>query len=368
MEIICNRNLLHQAVQTVQKAVSSKAQLSVLSGIYLSAENGQLELQATDYELGISCTIEAEVRIPGKVVIAARYFQELVRKLSGDTIHIEMSAAERSVQITAGSSTFNLLCMPVDEFPVLKHLTSDQPIRMKTEVLRELVQKTIFACSNDEARPIFTGALLLIEDGTVTMVATNTHRMAYKKDVAQSGHSLRMIIPAKMLGELARIMPTEENDEVIVYNLKSQVAFVFGHVYFLSRIIEGQFPDFKRVIPPQFNTKVQLKTGDFLEAVERVSLLSSSGDYNIIRIEVGNDSLLVRSNNPDVGKAIEKITAQVEGDQFEIAFNARYITDVLKHMDDPECLFELTAPLNPAAIKPLNDPDYIYIITPVRTA
>jgi len=367
LKITCNRLALHQAVQTVQKAVSAKAQLSVLSGIYLAAADGQLELQATDYELGISCKIAADIQLPGKVVIAARYFQELVRKLSGETIQIELSTAERSVQITSGSSTFNLLCMPVEEFPVLKPLINDQPIRLQTTILRELIQKTIFACSNDESRPIFTGALLLIEEGTITMVATNTHRMAYKKDTAASEHPLKMIIPAKMLSELGRIMPAGD-ENVTIYNLKNQVAFVFDNVYFLSRIIEGQFPDFNRVIPTQFNTTVQLKTDDFLAAVERVSLLSSSGDYNVVRVEVTADSLLVRSNNPDVGKAVEQVAATVDGQQFEIAFNARYVTDILKHLDDPECIFQLIAPLSPASIKPLTDADYVYIITPVRTA
>ena len=369
MKIFCSKELLNQAVQTVQKAVATKAQLPILTGIYLSAADNKLELHATDYEIGIKCIIDAKIDEPGTVVISGRYFQEMVRKLPGDTIEISSSTEDRTIKIMANSAQFNLLSLPAEEFPVLKQQTSDNFIIVKDNVLKELIKKTVFACANDEARPIFTGCLLEFSGRNITMVATNTHRLSLKKDNSeQSTNDLKMIIPAKILNELARIMNSETPIDIKIYWLKNQVAFEFENIYIISRLIEGQFPDYNKVIPPSFATNVIINTKQLLDAVERVSLMARDGDYNVIKLSFKNHSITITSNNPDIGKACEIVDATIDGNEVDIAFNVKYISDILKNIHSEDLKFSLNTPLSPASIKPIDDENYVYIVTPVRTS
>lgn len=374
MKITCSKDRLNHAVQTVQKAVAAKATLPILSGIYLSAENNKLELQATDYELGICCTIDAQVDIPGKIVISGRYFQELVKRLPGDTVEIASSTEDRTIKIMAGTSQFNLLSLPADEFPVLKSLFDKQngtsTLTIKDNVLRDLIKRTVFACATEESRPIFTGALLELTENDVRMVATNTHRLALKKSITEqttSNSNLKIIVPSKVLNELARLLNSELPVDVNICWEKNKVAFRFENVYLESRLIEGQYPDYNRVIPPEFGTTATINTALFIDAVERVSLMAKDGEYNVIKFQFNASEVIITSNNPDIGKAYETIPVSTEGTDITIAFNAKYVTDILKNIGSPELLFSLNTPLSPASIRPVNDENYTYIITPVRT-
>lgn len=368
MKISCQKDQLHHAVQTVQKAIATKTPLPILTGIYLNAQGGKLELQATDYEVGISCTIDSNVEEAGTVVMSGRFFQEVVRRLPGDTIDIASSQEDRTIQITCGSSQFNLLSLPAEEFPVLKPISSDNTLTVKDDLLRELIKKTVFACAADEARPIFTGGLLEVEGPEIRMVATNTHRLALRQQPLPSAASnVKMIIPAKILHELARLLVAEDPQEVTLAWQKNQVGIQYDDVYINSRLIEGQFPDYRKVIPPSYSTAVTIQAEDFLDAVERVSLLARDGEYNVVKFNFKQDHVLISSNNPDVGKACETVASRMDGNELEIAFNAKYITDILKNIAADELVFSLNTSLSPASIKPVNDENYTYIITPVRT-
>ena len=369
MKITCAKDMLNYAVQTVQKAVATKTPLPILTGIYLSATDRQLELQATDYEVGISCTIPAQVFEPGTIVLAGRYFQELVRKLPGNSIHIATSTEDRTIQITANNAQYNLLSLPAEEFPVIKRLTPVNGFTVKDNVLRDLIRKTVFACATDEARPIFTGGLLEADTEGIRMVATNTHRLALKRDSLEnfSGNT-KLVIPAKILNELARLLTSEIPHDVSINWQKNQVAFSFDNVYIISRLIEGQFPDYQRVIPNNFATSVKVNTEEFAAAVERVSLLAKENDYNVIKFTFKMGQVIIQSNNPDIGKACETVQSITEGNELTIAFNAKYVSDILKNINSDELIFALNTPLSPACIKPIDDDNYIYIITPVRTS
>jgi DNA polymerase-3 subunit beta len=368
MRIFCPKEDLHHAVQTVQKAVATKTPLPILTGIYLSAQNDELQLQATDYEVGISCTVKATVEEPGAVVLSGRYFQEMVRRLPGDTIEISSSKEDRTIKVTSQNSQFNLLSLPAEEFPVLKPVSGDNAFTVQDAILRELIRKTVFACATDEARPIFTGGLLEVDNDEVRMVATNTHRLALKKaKIAGGGNGVKMIIPSKILNELARLLTSEEPMDVKLSWQKNQVGIVFDDVYINSRLIDGQFPDYNKVIPATFVTTVILNTDQFLDAVERVSLLARDGEYNVVKFFFKDGAVVISSNNPDIGKAREIVDATTNGNEVEIAFNAKYVTDILKNIDSEELVFSLNTPLSPAGIKPVGDDNYTYIITPVRT-
>ncbi len=367
MKIICAKDQLHYAVQVVQKAVATKAPSPILTGIYLSANNGKIELQATDYEIGIKCVINAEIIEPGSIVLSGRYLQDIVRRLPGEQVQIETNQEDHTIKIKSNQAQFNLLSLPAEEFPVLKILSPDNKITIKDNILRELIKKTTFACATDEARPIFTGALLEANENSLRMVATNTHRLALKKENLDFDKTVRMIIPAKILNELARQLTSEIPIDVNIYFHRNQVAFEFEEVYIISRIIEGQFPDYNKVIPANFATSITVNTLEFLDAVNLVSLLARDAEYNVIKFSFREDSITITSNNPDVGKATETIPSHTEGNGLEIAFNAKYIHDIVKNIDSKEMMIYLNTPLSPVCIKQVDDNNYTYIVTPVRT-
>lgn len=368
MKFLCIKEDLVHAVQIVQKAVSNKPQMPILSGIYLKAEDGIIELQATDYELGISCKIPADIEKPGTVVLSGRYFQEVVKKLPGEKVEITANKEEQTIQISSNTAHFNLLSLPAAEFPVLQQLQSTTTFKIRDNIFRDLIKKTVFACSQDESRPVFTGALLNVENANVIMVATNTHRLAVKKEYLDDfTGNIKIIIPSKILNELARIMISEVPSDVLIHCNYNQISFTFDNVYIISRLIEGQFPDYERVIPPEFATNITLNTSEFSAAVERVSLISRAGDYNIIRLSFKDQSVLITSNNPDIGKAEESVGASIAGNDLDISFNAKYVTDILKNIAAEQIYFSLNTPLSPASIRPCDDETYTYIITPVRT-
>lgn len=367
MKIICAKDQLHYAVQVVQKAVATKAPSPILTGIYLSANNGKIELQATDYEIGIKCVINAEIIEPGSIVLSGRYLQDIVRRLPGEQVQIETNQEDHTIKIKSNQAQFNLLSLPAEEFPVLKILSPDNKFTIKDNILRELIKKTTFACATDEARPIFTGALLEANENSLRMVATNTHRLALKKENLDFDKTVRMIIPAKILNELARQLTSEIPIDVNIYFHRNQVAFEFEEVYIISRIIEGQFPDYNKVIPANFATSITVNTLEFLDAVNLVSLLARDAEYNVIKFSFREDSITITSNNPDVGKATETIPSHTEGNGLEIAFNAKYIHDIVKNIDSKEMMIYLNTPLSPVCIKQVDDNNYTYIVTPVRT-
>ncbi|MDL2280504.1 DNA polymerase III subunit beta [Selenomonadales bacterium OttesenSCG-928-I06] len=384
MKFTCSKESLNNAVQTVQKAISSKNTMPILSGIFIMAEGDKVTLQATDYNLGISCTIEANVESEGKVVLYGRYFQELVRRLPGENVEVSQNKEERSMKISSLSSDFNLLMMPYEEFPVLKsafdqsHLEkiADKSIVVKDNVLKDLIKKTSFACATEEIKPIYTGVLLENDNKEIRMVATNTHRMAVKKSKHEENLDLpqeneeevsQIIIPYKYLNELSRLLNSEVPTEVKIYFEKSKVYFIFDNVYFECRLIEGKYPDYSKVIPKEFKTKSVINTALFQDAVERVSLIAKERDYNIVKFYFKENEINITSNNPEVGKAFESIPLKTEGEEIEISFNATYVIEILKNIEKEEIVFSLNGPLSAACIMPLDDEDYIYIVTPVRT-
>ncbi len=370
MKFYCSKTMLQHAVQAVQKAIATKTPLPILTGVYLSATNNTLELQATDYEIAISCSIEANVEEPGKAVVSGRYFQELVRRLPGETVEISSNQEDSTLKVSCNSANFNLLCFPYEEFPVIEKIqTANNQLTIKDNILRDLIKKTVFACATDESRPIFTGSLFEAENDSVKMVGTNTHRLALKKDIITPiDIPAKMIIPAKLLNELARILSSDVPSDVRIYWEKGHVAFAFDNIYLKSRLIEGSFPDYNRVIPDKFETVVFFEPQQFLDATERVSLMAKDSDYNIIKFHFDQDMITLSSNNPDVGKACETVPAAIQGPGIEIAFNAKYVIDILKNLGSDKAMMSFNNSISPACVRPADSEKYTYVITPVRTS
>ena len=369
MKLSCPKKELMNAIQIVSKAVSSKQQMPILSGIYLKASEGTLELQATNYELGIIVKIRADVDNPGQIVLSGRYLQEVIRKLPGDMVQITLNKEANIVQLKSNKSNFTLLNMNPSEFPTIQFLEGNVEFSISSSILYNLIKKTVFSCSNDDSRPVFTGCYMEVNDITVTMAATNMHRLAIKTETfPDSIGNIKIIIPSKSLNELLHIINPDIPTDVHVSCSHNKISFSFDNIYMTSRLIEGAFPNYQSVIPKESATVVHINTEEFSAAVDRVSLISRSNEYNVIRLAFSKGQIHISSNNPEIGNAEETVSASVEGPDVNIAFNATYITDVLKNIDTEECIFYLNKSLNPLSIREKDNDTFLYVATPVRTA
>ncbi len=367
MKVIASKDNLSHGVQIVQRAVSAKNPLPVLTGILVKASEGHLTFSATDLELGIECVTPATVEEQGGVVLPAKYFSEIVRRLPDVTINFESSKEKNNTIIRYGQSEFNLLGMPEEDFPSLPTVDSDSVLSVKQEQFKTMIRQVGFATSTDDNRPIFTGILMEIEQGNMKLVATDTHRLAYRIgqiDKAQESMEKSVIIPGKTLNELNKIMTGEGEDLKIAFG-DNQVVFEMPGIRFVSRLIEGQFPNYRQVIPQGCKTKIKVKTKDLLESAERASLLAKDGS-NVIKFNIEEEYMMISSNSPDIGKIEEQVPIVMEGEKTQIAFNSKYLIDVIKVIDTEEMMVELTGPLSPGIIKPIDDESYIYLILPIR--
>ncbi len=370
MKITCATKDLTEALQHLLRAVPNNPQTPVLAGIYMKAEGSTLELQATNLALGIIVKIGVNTEIPGEVVITGKYLQEIVRKLPGDMVTLTRENDESVVHINSDGSSFNLLAMNSEDFPKVKPPETFATFRIKAAVLKDAIRRTAYACANDETRPIFTGCYFEINGSSFNLIATNTHRLAIvKQHLYDDAGELKFIIPGNALRDLTRMVDSTDPGNIVKVDCGVKyVAFTFDNVYWTSRLIDGQFPPYERVVPRESTTFAQVNVAEFLATVDRVSLISKETEYNTIRFQFSEqDGLHISSNSPNVGKAEERINAKVEGPDVDISFNVLYISDVLKTLDSEECRIALTKSLAPADIREIGNDNFIYVVTPVRT-
>lgn len=379
MNISLAKNDLISALQIVSKGLSTKPQTPILSGIYMTAKEGQLELQTTNYELGFILTIPAEIHNTGTAVLPGKYLTEFARKLPAEEVSIDTDSSDGLAVIQSGAARFTLRTMEISDFPVLHRMDGTLHFTIKDRTLARLVKKSAFACLREEQRdrrPIFTGCQLEVEGKDVTFAATNVHRLAVKSEqLEEDAGQIRVIIPAKFLEEVTRTISSEVPADIHVTCSYNQVSMSSGSIYMTARLIEGTFPDYHRVIPREENirTKVTLDAASFASAVDRASLIARTDQYNIVKLSFAQGLMRISSNSPEIGEAEETIPAEVTGDDVTIAFNASYLMDALKSLDSDTCILSLQGSneqgvnLSPMTIREEADPNYIYVVTPVRT-
>lgn len=379
MNISLAKNDLISALQIVSKGLSTKPQTPILSGIYMTAKEGQLELQTTNYELGFILTIPAEIHNTGTAVLPGKYLTEFARKLPAEEVSIDTDSSDGLAVIQSGAARFTLRTMEISDFPVLHRMDGTLHFTIKDRTLARLVKKSAFACLREEQRdrrPIFTGCQLEVEGKDVTFAATNVHRLAVKSEqLEDDAGQIRVIIPAKFLEEVTRTVSSEVPVDIHVTCSYNQVSMSSGSIYMTARLIEGTFPDYRRVIPREENirTKVTLDAASFASAVDRASLIARTDQYNIVKLSFAQGLMRISSNSPEIGEAEETIPAEVTGDDVTIAFNASYLMDALKSLDSDTCILSLQGSneqgvnLSPMTIREEADPNYIYVVTPVRT-
>jgi DNA polymerase-3 subunit beta len=365
MKITASRQALLDALLVVSRAVSARAALQALSGIHVSAGEEQPRLRATDMELGLDVGFEGETEGGGEVVLPGRLLVEVVRSLPEGQVGLELRTSERDVEITAGSSRFHLRTLPGDDFPRQAEPEGD-PVELPADALRETIAKVARAASRDEARPVLTGVLVTAEGGELTMVATDSYRLAVKRTPleAEVPEKLEANIPARALRELARLIEAAPDEPVRVWLTRNQAIFRVGAALLSSRLIDGQFPNYRQLLPESYDHEVKLPRPELLEVVRRVSQLAQRNAA--LRLSFSEGELVVSAETPDLGDAREALPAPYSGELLEIGFNPEFVRDGLDSIDADEVVVKLISPLRPGLLEPAEADDFSYLVMPIR--
>ena len=373
MKIIFQKEDLLYAVAAVERAVSNKNTLPVLGGILISAQNGKVCFRATDLDLAMECVIQAEILEEGECVAPGRKLSAISRLLPGGSITLFSDGDKLNLDYTIGSQT--LLCFPAEEFPVLPAWEGEIEGSIPVRVFRRLVRQVGIAAATDEVRPVFTGVFTELHENEIVMVATDTHRLAIGRGVWYGNGESTLLIPNRTLQEAARLA-VNEDDQITIAVGKNQVYFSYANLTFTSRVIVGQYPDYKQVLPADdlFQTTVIADRRQFGEVLERAALISREtgrGKGSAVRLEIAENRLEVAAEVPDEGMIHEDVAVTTSGDAMTVNFNARYLLDVLKVVDEERILLQLTGSSTPGVLFPdqgedKEETDYLYLLLPIR--
>lgn len=364
MKFSCNQRDLVEGLNSVQKAVSVKTTLPILKGILIETTGDSLRLTGNDLNLGIEAHIPAIVEEQGSVVVSSKIFGEIVRKLPETRLEFTVDQSHQ-VSIDCQHSSFNLLGQSGVEFPELPQVEDEGAFVLSQVLFRSMIRQTIFATSQDEARPILTGVLVEAENGEMSMVAIDGYRLALRKADIDPNVSKRAVIPGKTLSELSRLM-TGENDEFVKISMTDRhILFEIDEIKVVSRLLEGEFIKYSQIIPKDKKSLITANVSELTNAIERASLMAREGKNSSVRFSIKDDLMTIRSN-VEIGSVREEIDIQLEGEDIEIGFNPRYMLDALKVMDNEEVIMEMSTPVSPCIMKPIDSDNYLYLVLPVR--
>lgn len=365
MKLICSGSDLSDAVGKVFKAVSVRTTNPILEGIKLKAENGTLTLTATDLELAIEKVIVADVKVEGETVVPGRFFAEFVKRLAQEQIELMLVGGNR-IRISYGDSSGELQCLNAEDYPQIKELNNAQSFVIIRSELRDLVNKVAFSVATDGARPMLKGVLLEVDDVSLTGVALDGYRLAKcVKPVEKTTASMRALVPARCLTEIARLID-DEDAPVEVCVQKNYLAVDLEHTRVTTRLMDVDFINYKQIIPAYFETMATLPKDQFEAGIERAVLLSRSDKSNLVRFDL-RENVLQLSSTSDIGNVTEKIFIKLDGKDLSIAFNARYFTEILRYIDSESIVIKFTDAASPCIVVPTGSlEDFMYLILPVR--
>ena len=377
MKITCKQQDLSRGLSVVGHAVSSRSTLPILANILLATDNGRLKLYATNLEIGINCWIDAQVHEEGSTTVPARLIADLVNSLPQAPIDLTVNDEEHTLNVKSMRTSATIKGMDPAEFPLSPTTEgSEPPVEIDAATLKEMISQVAFSAANDDSRPVLTSVLVQVQNEKLTFAAADAFRLAVRV-VPLPGDSITrsdILIPARTLSELERILPSEGMVKMIVTPNRSQVLFHSENVDLLSRLIEGTFPNFRQIIPKEYTTRVTVETKEFAAAVKSV-LPFARDSSNIARIKVNSDSsegigagaLTVEATAEDIGSNVSTINAAVDGPDQQIIFNVKYLSDVLAVLDTPELALEVTSAARPGVIHPVGAADYTYVIMPMSS-
>ncbi|MFL5991191.1 MAG: DNA polymerase III subunit beta [Rubrobacteraceae bacterium] len=373
MRAVCNTETFGKKLALVSRGVSARSTIQLLGGILLEAGDGVVRLSATDMEISIQTSSPAEVEEEGRVVIPARIFNDIVRSLPGGSFSLEHDDSGGTVRLAAGENEYRIRAYAADDFPQLPGFDAEAAFRMSGDLLVETVEKVSRSYSRDETRPVLTGILISFEENRVRMVTTDSYRLSIKEtELATTAFegSREAIIPARAMQEVARIFGSEGEVEVEVSLSENQALFRIGDVLFGTRLIDGNFPEYRRLLPTTFEREISVNREDLMGTLRRVNLFAQRQTPPVpVSLSFSSGSVEVIVRNGEVGEAHERLPATSE-DDFLISFNPGYLLDGVSAIDTEKVVFKLNEALKPGLIVPGVDgeeePDFLYLIMPMR--
>ena len=362
LRITCSKDELVQGLSLVGRAVSTRTSIQILSGILLEASSGELRLAATDMELSLRATVPAQVSGDGAIVLPGRTLVDIARLLPGDEVTIEHRAAESVVHVVSGSATYTLNTYNAEDFPRLPDLAATQTFAVDRASLLETITRVARAASRDEARPVLTGVLVQFTEGKLVMAATDSYRLAVKEtQLPTAAPELEAIVPSRALQELARV--ANEGDDVAVGVQDNQVLFSAGDVWLTTRRIDGQFPNYRQLLPETFEHELTIARDELLDVVRRAAVMIQRATPLQLRFAEGELTVVARTH--EVGESRESLPVPYTGEPLEIGFNAEYLRDGLESVEGDDVKFKLISSLRPAVLQG-PEGDFTYLVMPIR--
>jgi DNA polymerase-3 subunit beta len=362
MKIVCIQDELSRFLQIVVRAIATKTTLPILTGIYLEAKENTLKCVATDLEIAIEVNVpNIQIITPGTVVLSGKTFVEIIKHLPQIPVEIEFDESAKMVSITSRHSIYQIPVLPVEEFPTLPELKSGDKVEVNGEDLKEAIHQTIFATLADDPRPFLSSILWEITPEKIRLIATDVNRLAIKDIPVKSQVQKTALVPVRALREIASIFSGNNDTQVEVYISEKMIFIQKDGIKFSSRLVEAQFPRYEQVIPKDFTGTVIIDRNEFIEALERTALVSSS-----IRISLAGPEMVINAKEPDKGNCKEEIGIDFNGKEIEIGFNVKYLLDFLRSVREGKIIFKYVQELKPAMVQGQGSEDYFYIVMPLK--
>lgn len=363
MKFSCTQENLSRGLNTVSHVASKNVSLPILNNVLVTAENGAVKLITTNLEIGVNCQIRGRVEKEGKITVQAKLLADYINSLPNERVDLEVEG--ENLKIKCGKAQTIIKGSSSEEFPLIPKVEKSKSFQVKAKNFKKAITQVIYAAASDESRPEISGVFLKNQQNEVILAATDSYRLAEKKIKAEKASQVEgVIIPARTLMEINRIL-ADEAEEINFFINENQILFVFDGIELVSRLIEGQYPEYQQIIPAGGKTKVMLNTQEFIKIVKTTSLFCKPG-INDISLEIKKGEVVVSASNSQLGENISRLEAEVEGQDNSIVFNYRYLLDGLSSLDTEELILELTDNASPGLLKPKNGADYLYIIMPIR--
>lgn len=375
MKAIVLQENLARGLNIVSRAVSPRSTLPVLANVLLATDEGRLRLSATNLEMGITCWIGARIEEEGSTTVPARTFSDLVNTLTGEQVALTLDVNTQTLNVRCGASNTDIKCIDAQEFPPLPALELDGAIRINVADFKEMVHQVAFAASTDEARPVLQGVLIQVDGEQITLAAADGFRLSVRKaNLSQpAAQSVSVIVPARALNELARIIADGENELLmLVPKGRGQVIFRCGDVELVSQIIEGTYPDYQSIIPRSYQTRTLVSTAALLKACKQAEIFAREGINEArLNIKPASDPSLpgeveVTAFSEETGKSETVLEAAVEGKGLLIAFNVKFLREALEVIKTPNVALEMNTSQTPGVIRPVGGDDFVHVIMPMR--
>ena len=364
MKFECEKTLLASAIDGVSRAITNRAAIPVLEGIYMKAEGFNLTLTGYDMEMGITTTIECNVLVPGETVLDAKLLSAMINRMPAGDVCIELND-EGQAKISGGVAEFEIPALNASDYPSLPVTGADNTMTVKCGMLREMIEKTIYAVSQDDKKPAHTGELFEIELDKLTIVALDGYRLAIVERPITAVKDIRIIVPSKTMTEVSHLLANDDEEDVHISANRRYVVFTTAGYTIMSRLIEGEFLNYRNVIPAGSRTRVTIDTKDFISTIERASLIITERLKNPLRISFTEGKVVVRCQT-NLGRVVDEFSAACEGDEVEIGFNNRYLLDALRNARTEQVRMEISGPLSPVKVLPVEGNDFLYLVLPVR--